>query len=251
MHVAAVARRAAALAVVVWQSHPTSSSLSAPARHLQLLPIARRAGGVRWFSSGQRAPGTTQQLYAALGLPNGSSQSAVKRRYFELAKQVHPDSRGDGPDGLCWPSGPLSSLRPPSDSTSCDDFGRLTDTYTQLVAIAARDEPRHHSAPREQGATTQATSNRLKMQREVQQAREKALEMGRLSRLRAAEARAEAASKVAQARRLAQLVTEQASASAARVVREEQQREPYSVSGSYRSDRSSSERSKGDPLLRG
>ena len=89
------------------------------------------------------------------------------------------------------------------------------------------------------------------MQREVQQAREKALEMGRLSRLRAAEARAEAASKVAQARRLAQLVTEQASASAARVVREEQQREPYSVSGSYRSDRSSSERSKGDPLLRG
>ena len=43
-----------------------------------------------------------------LGLPRGASKAAVKRRYFELAKALHPDTDGGGAE----PGGPAAAGGP-------------------------------------------------------------------------------------------------------------------------------------------
>ena len=62
-----------------------------------------------------------------LGLPRGASKAAVKRRYFELAKALHPDHGGGGG---AEPRGPAAA---PS------EFGRATEMYERLVKIAPRE----------------------------------------------------------------------------------------------------------------
>lgn len=57
---------------------------------------------------------TVGQLYDGLQLPRGASKAAVKARYFQLAKTLHPDHPGG----------------------SNERFGRATDIYQRLVRIA-------------------------------------------------------------------------------------------------------------------
>ena len=54
------------------------------------------------------------QLYDGLGIPRGASKSAVKSRYFVIAKTLHPDA----------PSG------------SNEKFALATDIYQRLLKIA-------------------------------------------------------------------------------------------------------------------
>jgi hypothetical protein len=70
---------------------------------------------------------TTAQLYARFRLPLGASKSAVKKRYFELAKTSHPDSaRGDG-DG---------DANSPSSRSAEHHFVELTEAYQRLLVLA-------------------------------------------------------------------------------------------------------------------
>ena len=62
---------------------------------------------------------TSSQLYDNFGLPVGSCRQAVKRRYFELAKEHHPDR-------AC----------PSTNAVKPVDFAQLTAVYERLLSIA-------------------------------------------------------------------------------------------------------------------
>jgi hypothetical protein len=86
-------------------------------------PAAAAAAAACWSRHGVRSLATSSsaaegltvgQLYDGLQLPRGASKGAVKARYFQLAKTVHPDHPGG----------------------SNERFGRTTDIYQRLVRIA-------------------------------------------------------------------------------------------------------------------
>jgi len=56
----------------------------------------------RWLSVGRAASHDPHRLF---GLPVGSGRDAIRRRYFELAKQTHPDTTKGGESGVGGESG--------------------------------------------------------------------------------------------------------------------------------------------------
>eukprot|EP00929_Paragymnodinium_shiwhaense_P084706 TRINITY_DN45318_c0_g1_i1.p1 TRINITY_DN45318_c0_g1~~TRINITY_DN45318_c0_g1_i1.p1 ORF type:complete len:141 (+),score=18.27 TRINITY_DN45318_c0_g1_i1:93-515(+) len=97
------------------------------------LRFASTTGSDFLFQEGQRS-----SCLAMFGLEDTASQDDIKRRYFELAKQTHPDVASREPSDKADSCASGAAVR---SATSSEQFNRLKDCYEVLSAPKKKEVP--------------------------------------------------------------------------------------------------------------